>query len=161
MEAETKQDGEKWLAGSSTSTNGSDLKAEPEAAKQSSLALVLSRPSMWLLGLSYFFVYACRQGMANWTVLYLLEEKGVANAALAAARMSGMELGGLFGNLSAGFIADRWLRNNPNANSAGIRVKVGGFFFPSLFPKGLRLVRQAGTLKSCCCFVLILVRFRL
>lgn len=69
---------------------------------------VLSRPAMWGLAATYFVVYAIRQGIVNWSHFYLLEERGVASAAEAAARVSGLELGGLVGNLSAGPLSD-WL----------------------------------------------------
>ena len=45
----------------------------------------------------------------------------------AAFRISGLELGGLLGSLSAGAISDRLIRGNTNADvgNVGLRVKVG------------------------------------
>jgi sugar phosphate permease len=42
------------------------------------------------------------QGVTSWFVFYLIKEKGVADAAQAAVRVSGLELGGLVGSLIAG-----------------------------------------------------------
>eukprot|EP00955_Chlamydomonas_euryale_P051336 354857-Chlamydomonas_euryale.AAC.20 len=47
-------------------------------------------------------------GVTSWFVFYLLKEKGVEDAAQAAVRVSGLELGGLMGSLIAGKASD-WL----------------------------------------------------
>lgn len=48
----------------------------------------------------------------------------------AAFRISGLELGGLLGSLSAGAISDKLIRgnNNPDVGNVGLRVKVGAQF---------------------------------
>lgn len=86
--------------------------AAPSGAK-AALGEVLGRPSMWILAGTYFVVYAIRQGIVNWSHFYLLEERGVATAAEAAARVSGLELGGLLGNLTAGPLSDWLVRRAP------------------------------------------------
>ena len=46
----------------------------------------------------------------------------------AAVRISGLELGGLLGSLSAGAISDRLIKSNtdPDVGNVGLRVKAGG-----------------------------------
>lgn len=68
---------------------------------------VLLNKNVWLLALSYFFVYFVRQGISSWAHVFLLEHKGVANAQEAAFRVSGMEIGGLLGSLSSGWVSDK------------------------------------------------------
>jgi MFS transporter, OPA family, sugar phosphate sensor protein UhpC len=63
---------------------------------------VLPNPSVWLFALSYFFVYLVRQGASTWFVHYLMNVKGVSVLSAAAAQVSGLEVGGFFGALSAG-----------------------------------------------------------
>jgi MFS transporter, OPA family, sugar phosphate sensor protein UhpC len=84
----------------------------------------LRSPAVWLLALSYFFVYVVRQGVTSWFVFYL-KARGVPNPAVA---VSGLELGGLAGSLSAGALSDALLRRakaaGGTAGSLGIRVRV-------------------------------------
>ena len=53
-----------------------------------------------------------------------LQVKGVADAGSAAVRVSGMELGGLFGSLLAGRLSDFLVRKFPNDGAVGKRVQV-------------------------------------
>jgi len=85
---------------------------------------VMGRWEMWLLGFSYFGVYAIRQGILNWMQLYLIDVKMVQNTATAAAILSSFELGGLFGNLVAGASADFLIRRRPMEGAAGKRIQV-------------------------------------
>lgn len=71
---------------------------------------VLSNPYVWLLALSYFFVYFVRQGVSSWAHVFLLDFKGVADAQEAAFRVSGMEIGGLLGSLVSGWASDKMMR---------------------------------------------------
>ncbi|MCE5294314.1 MAG: MFS transporter [Chlamydiales bacterium] len=67
---------------------------------------VLTNPSLWLLGLAYFFVYFARTAMSDWTPLYLKETRDY--SLVAANSMTTMiEVGGFFGNLAAGWASDR------------------------------------------------------
>ncbi|EFJ53044.1 hypothetical protein VOLCADRAFT_85912 [Volvox carteri f. nagariensis] len=79
---------------------------------------VLSNPYIWALALTYFCVYVVRQGVTSWTVFYLISEKGVPDAAQAAMRVSGLELGGLVGGLAAGRISDLLIRKGAAAATA-------------------------------------------
>lgn len=52
------------------------------------------------------------------------QAKGVADAGSAAVRVSGMEVGGLFGSLLAGRISDWLVDRSPNDGAVGKRVQV-------------------------------------
>ena len=65
-----------------------------------------------------------RQGVTSWFVFYLIKAKGVADAGSAAFRVSGLELGGLFGSLLAGRLSDAMIAGDPKAGSVGKRVQV-------------------------------------
>jgi MFS transporter, OPA family, sugar phosphate sensor protein UhpC len=66
---------------------------------------VLKNKRMWALAASYFFVYFTRQGMRSWLHFFLVEARGV-DAATAAFRVSGMEVGGIVGTFAAGYLSD-------------------------------------------------------
>lgn len=90
---------------------------------------ILLSPAQWALGLAYLLVYVCRQGLGIWGIFYLMHA-GVPSAAKAAALFSGFELGGFFGNLTAGALSDLLLRRaGPNEGEAGQRAKVVGAYF--------------------------------
>ena len=76
------------------------------------------------MALTYFFIYIVRQGVTSWFVFYLLKEKGVEDAAQAAVRVSGLELGGLIGSLVAGRASDWIIARSPKGGNVGARVKV-------------------------------------
>lgn len=85
---------------------------------------VLKNPKIWGLAFTYFFIYVVRQGVTSWFVFYLIKAKGLADAAQAAIRVSGLELGGLFGSLLAGRISDAMIKNFPNKGAVGLRIRV-------------------------------------
>ncbi len=64
------------------------------------------------------------QGVTSWFIFSLIRGRGVPGAE-AAVRISGLELGGLLGSLSAGAISDRLIKSNtdPNVGNVGLRVK--------------------------------------
>jgi sugar phosphate permease len=101
---------------------------EVDEEKKSLLTLlvqnVLRNPYIWGMALTYFCIYVVRQGVTSWFVFYLMKVKGVADAGSAAVRVSGMELGGLFGSLLAGRLSDWLVRKNPNDGAVGKRVQV-------------------------------------
>lgn len=66
------------------------------------------------------------QGVTSWFVFYLIKEKGVPDAAQAAVRVSGLELGGLVGSLIAGRLSDLMINSSKKGEGAvGKRVQVG------------------------------------
>lgn len=76
------------------------------------------------MALTYFFVYVVRQGVTSWFIFYLIKERAIENAAEAALRVSGLELGGLFGSLLAGKLSDWMINKEPTKGSVGKRVQV-------------------------------------
>ena len=86
---------------------------------------VLSNPRIWALALVYFCVYIVRQGITSWSVFYLINAKGAADAAVAALRVSGLELGGLAGSLLAGKLSDYLIKKaKPGEGLVGKRIRV-------------------------------------
>lgn len=85
---------------------------------------VLKNPFIWGMALTYFFVYVVRQGVTSWFVFYLIKEKGIEDAAQAAVRVSGLELGGLVGSLIAGRASDWLIARSPKGGNVGKRVQV-------------------------------------
>eukprot|EP01026_Neomeris_dumetosa_P027132 TRINITY_DN22078_c0_g1_i1.p1 TRINITY_DN22078_c0_g1~~TRINITY_DN22078_c0_g1_i1.p1 ORF type:complete len:398 (+),score=72.90 TRINITY_DN22078_c0_g1_i1:316-1509(+) len=101
------------------------VKASGPSVKEILFQNVLRNPYIWGMALTYFFIYVIRQGVTSWFVFYLIKEKGVADAASAAVRVSGLELGGLVGSLIAGRLSD-WLvkRSGGKGGNVGKRVQV-------------------------------------
>ncbi|KXZ49035.1 hypothetical protein GPECTOR_23g122 [Gonium pectorale] len=110
-----------------TDTKKDDKKAaKPKADIWGSLMnSVLKNPFIWGMALTYFFIYVVRQGVTSWFVFYLIKEKGIEDAAQAAVRVSGLELGGLVGSLIAGRLSDGLIRNSAGkGGNVGKRVTV-------------------------------------
>lgn len=66
---------------------------------------VLKNKYLWVLAVSYFFVYIVRTGVNDWSALYLREEKGYSLLA-ANGCVSLFEVGGVIGSLCAGWASD-------------------------------------------------------
>ncbi|PSC74706.1 major facilitator superfamily isoform A [Micractinium conductrix] len=103
--------------------------AAPEKPKESLVSLLvndcLKNPYVVGLALTYFFIYIVRQGVTSWFVFYLLQVKGVADAGAASLRVSGLELGGLFGSLLAGKLSDMLINNSQGrGGNVGKRIQV-------------------------------------
>ena len=64
--------------------------------------------------------------------MLFFQAKGVADAGNAAFRVSGMELGGLFGSLLAGRISDALIAKNPKGGNVGKRVQVSPHLHPCM-----------------------------
>lgn len=77
--------------------------------KQILLEQVLNNKYVWILSISYFFVYIVRQAINDWGNLYLSEIKGL-TAVQAAGCVSIFEVGGFLGMLVAGWGSDRWFK---------------------------------------------------
>ena len=72
----------------------------------------------------------------------MIQVKGVADAGSAAVRVSGMELGGLFGSLLAGRLSDFLVRKFPNDGAVGKRVQVCLLLQLTAKGLGFRLLAQ-------------------
>lgn len=68
---------------------------------------VLCNKYVWVLAISYFFIYVVRIAVNDWGPLYLTEMKDYHPVA-AAACVSWFEIGGFFGILVAGWGSDYW-----------------------------------------------------
>ncbi len=100
-------------------------RAEPSEMLRRLRENVLSNPRIWVLAFSFLGVYLLRQGLTSWMVFYLVEAKGVADYADAAARVSVLELGGLVGSLLAGRLSDGLIRRaKPGEGHVGKRLVV-------------------------------------
>lgn len=80
---------------------------EKLSTKQILVNFVLKNPYIWLLAFAYFFVYAVRTGINDWTSLFLVETRGYSKIG-ASGTVSLFEVGGLFGSLAAGWSSD-WI----------------------------------------------------
>lgn len=93
---------------------------------------VLKNPYIWLLAVAYFFVYAVRTGINDWTALFLVESKGYSSIG-ANGCVSLFEVGGFFGSLAAGWSSDRLFgakRGPINVLFAiGMFLSIGLFWF--------------------------------
>jgi sugar phosphate permease len=117
-------------ASSSPSVDATNAPEKAEKAKKPDVLkqlvnTVLKNPFIWGMALTYFFIYVVRQGVTSWFVFYLIKEKGVADAAQAAVRVSGLELGGLFGSLIAGRLSDAMIRRAAARQKTGELPKEG------------------------------------
>lgn len=113
-------------------------KAEASGQEQKRSAMnilvnfILKNPYIWLLAVAYFFVYAVRTGINDWTALFLVESKGYSSIG-ANGCVSLFEVGGFFGSLAAGWSSDRLFgakRGPINVLfTAGMFVSIGLFWF--------------------------------
>lgn len=72
---------------------------------------ILCNPIMWMLAISYIFVYIVRFGTEDWLVKYLVEAKGD-SLTLASSKLSSLALIGAFGAIGAGVISDKVYKGN-------------------------------------------------
>lgn len=77
--------------------------------KQILVEQILRNKYVWILAISYFFVYMVRTAVNDWGPLYLWEIKGY-DKIQAAACVSWFEVGGFFGILVAGWGSDHWFQ---------------------------------------------------
>lgn len=62
------------------------------------------------------------QGLTSWTMFYLVSKgTSIGEAAL---RVSGLELGGLLGSVTSGWLSDALIQSRPEAGVVGCRVRV-------------------------------------
>lgn len=71
---------------------------------------VLNNKFVWMLAVSYFFVYIVRTAVNDWTVVYLMEERQYLNETIAGGNIAMFELGGFFGMLAAGWGTDYFFK---------------------------------------------------
>jgi len=76
------------------------------STKELLVQYVLYNPVIWMLAVSYFFVYVVRIGVNDWSALFLVESKGYSHIS-ANGCVSLFEIGGFVGSLTAGWVSDR------------------------------------------------------
>lgn len=87
---------------------GTENRVAPEAERlwPTLRSMVFNNPSIWLLALANFFVYAVRYGILDWGPTFLKQARGV-ELQSAGWLMAGFEIAGIAGMLSSGYITDR------------------------------------------------------
>ena len=76
------------------------------SAKEILFQHVLKNKFIWVLAISYFFVYILRTAINDWGLLFLIEAKGL-TIVKAASCVCFFEVGGFFGSLAAGWLSDK------------------------------------------------------
>lgn len=111
-----------------------------QSSKKTFVEYILKNPYIWLLAISYFFVYVVREGVNQWTILFLVETKGYSTIA-ASGSLSMIEVGGFFGSLTAGYSSDYFFkgRRGPvNVLYAILMILTIGFFW--FLPVGYTII---------------------
>jgi OPA family sugar phosphate sensor protein UhpC-like MFS transporter len=75
--------------------------------KETLVEHILRNKFIWLIAISYFFVYVVRQAVNDWSQLFLIETKGYSPLA-AGACVFWFEIGGFFGSIASGWSSD-WI----------------------------------------------------
>uniref|UniRef100_UPI0037E8466E glucose-6-phosphate exchanger SLC37A4a n=1 Tax=Semicossyphus pulcher TaxID=241346 RepID=UPI0037E8466E len=89
-----------------------NIKAETMKSKgasfsdQSTLSEFLLSPYLWLLSVSYLIVFGVKTACTDWGQLFLIQDKGQ-SALIGSSYISALEIGGLLGNLAAGYFSDK------------------------------------------------------
>jgi len=120
-----------------------DKDTQSLSAKQILVDLILKNSYMWLLAISYFFVYLVRMGINDWTALFLVEAKGYSSLG-ANGCVSLFEVGGFFGSLAAGWSSDRLFQ--ARRGPINVLFSIGMLLFISLFwmiPQGYMFLDSA------------------
>lgn len=83
------------------------------STKEILFTYVLKNWPIWLLAISYFFVYIIRTAINDWTQLYLVETHAY-SLKLAAFCVCTFEIGGFFGSLASGWLSDQIFKGRRN-----------------------------------------------
>ncbi len=84
-----------------------DIQEEKElSAKEILFSYVLKNPWIWILAVSYFFIYVVRTAINDWGVLFLRQFKNY-EILKASFFLAWFEIGGLCGSLAAGWLSDK------------------------------------------------------
>jgi len=82
-------------------------------AKTILIDYVLKNKYVWTLAIAYFFIYIIRTAFNDWTVMFLMEEKGYSMIA-AGTTIFWFEIGGFLGSLAAGWSSDYMFKGKRN-----------------------------------------------
>jgi len=113
--------------------NSTDNKSDQSLTpKQILFEHVLINKGVWILSLSYFFVYVVRTAMNDWGALFLEKFKGY-DRFLAATSITWFEIGGVLGTLAAGWASDYFFRGRRVPFMAlcalGLILSILGFWY--------------------------------
>ncbi len=93
---------------------------------------VLKNKYVWILAISYFFVYVVRTAINDWTILFLVEHKGY-SVLSAGMGVFWFEVGGFVGTIFAGWASDRIFKGRRAPMmiifSAGVTLAVAAFWY--------------------------------
>jgi len=78
---------------------------KPQGSREILTEYVLKNKFIWILAISFFFVYVIRTAVNDWVQLYLMESKGF-SLMVAGSCVFWFEIGGIFGSLAAGWLSD-------------------------------------------------------
>ena len=76
------------------------------SVKEVLFTYVLNNPYIWLLSISYFFVYIVRMAVGDWSALFFVESKQYTQIE-ASGIVVWYDIGGIFGSLAAGWASDK------------------------------------------------------
>lgn len=104
---------------------------------------IIKNKYIWLLSFAYFFIYIVREGVSQWTALYLINVKDYGKIG-ANGCVSLFDVGGFLGSLSAGWISDRVFnaRRGP-VNILFSMMLLGAIFMFWCVPHGYPLLDSA------------------
>lgn len=104
---------------------------------------VLSNKYIWMLAISYFFVYIIREAVNNFGALFLIRSKGYSMMA-ASASVFWFEAGGICGSLAAGWASDKIFKGRRGPInvlfSLGVVFAIAGLY---LAPPGMIVLDYA------------------
>jgi MFS transporter, OPA family, sugar phosphate sensor protein UhpC len=87
-------------------TNKIEKEKASLSTKEILFDFVLKNRFIWILAVSYFFIYIIRTAVNDWSLLYLVEEKKYSTLT-AGACVCWFEIGGFLGSLVAGWSSDK------------------------------------------------------
>ncbi|XP_036392587.1 glucose-6-phosphate exchanger SLC37A4a isoform X2 [Megalops cyprinoides] len=99
---------------------------------ESTLKEFLLSPYLWVLSVGYLVVFGVKTASTDWGQLFLIQEKGQ-SALMGSSYMSALEIGGLVGSVSAGYLSDRavaqqGLRSHGNPRHSLLLSMMAGMF---------------------------------
>jgi MFS transporter, OPA family, sugar phosphate sensor protein UhpC len=105
---------------------------EELSVKQILFKFVLNNRYIWILAISYLFVYLIRQAINDWGAVFLMKSKNYSLIA-ASASVFWFEMGGVVGSLTAGWTSDKIFQGRRGPinvlYSVGVIASLVAFFF--------------------------------
>jgi len=115
------------------------------SAKELLVEYVLKNRYIWVLAISYFFVYIVRQGVNDWGQYFLIESKNMELIA-ASSCIAWFEIGGFFGSLVAGWASDKVFSGRRGPVNALFSLGAGGAVALLWLIPGAKLIAFSFTL---------------